>query len=151
MALVELLLPALPAHVRTARLVVVAAARRAGLEDELVDEVRLAVGEACARAVELEAEEPGAARVMIAVDEGPEGLSISVSDGGRPTEPAEELGEKAFGPEGDSAEVALAVLEGLVDRCEVTHVPEGGTTVRMTWPLRAQANGRVPSAPGGVA
>ena len=55
MAVVELLLPALPAHVRTARLVVVAAARRAGLADELVDEVRLAVGEACARAVGMHA------------------------------------------------------------------------------------------------
>jgi hypothetical protein len=33
MALVELLLSPLPAHVRTARLVVVAAARRAGLDD----------------------------------------------------------------------------------------------------------------------
>ena len=37
MALVELLLTPLPAHVRTARLVGVAAARRAGLDDELID------------------------------------------------------------------------------------------------------------------
>ncbi len=44
MALVELLLTPLPAHVRTARLVVVAAARRAGLDDERVDELRLALG-----------------------------------------------------------------------------------------------------------
>jgi anti-sigma regulatory factor (Ser/Thr protein kinase) len=38
-------------HVRTARLVAVAAARRAGLDEEAVDDVRLAVGEAVARAV----------------------------------------------------------------------------------------------------
>jgi anti-sigma regulatory factor (Ser/Thr protein kinase) len=38
-------------HVRTARLVAVAAARRAGLDEESVDDVRLAVGEAVARAV----------------------------------------------------------------------------------------------------
>ena len=37
MALVELLLSPLPSHVRTARLVAVAAARRAGLDDERVD------------------------------------------------------------------------------------------------------------------
>jgi anti-sigma regulatory factor (Ser/Thr protein kinase) len=42
-----------PAHVRTVRLVTVAAARRAGVPDELLDEVRLAVGEACSRAVAL--------------------------------------------------------------------------------------------------
>ena len=38
---------------RTARLVAVAVARRAGVADELLDEVRLAIGEACTRAVAL--------------------------------------------------------------------------------------------------
>src|SRR5262249_48929482 len=42
-----------PAHVRTARLVGVAVARRAGVAEELVEEVRLAIGEACSRAVAL--------------------------------------------------------------------------------------------------
>jgi len=46
---VELELPATAEHVRTARLVSVAVARRMGLDDQLVEEVRLAVGEACAR------------------------------------------------------------------------------------------------------
>jgi anti-sigma regulatory factor (Ser/Thr protein kinase) len=47
MATVELKIPPLPVHVRTARLVGVAAGRRAGLDDVLVDELRLALGEAC--------------------------------------------------------------------------------------------------------
>lgn len=38
-------------HVRMARLVVVAAARRAGVDEARLDDVRLAVGELCARAV----------------------------------------------------------------------------------------------------
>lgn len=42
-----------PEHVRTARLVAVAHARRVGVEAGLLDEVRLAVGEACSRAVGL--------------------------------------------------------------------------------------------------
>ena len=42
----------LPAHVRTARLVATAVARRSGVDEALLDEVRLAVGEACSRAVE---------------------------------------------------------------------------------------------------
>jgi hypothetical protein len=41
------------AHVRTARLVAAAMARRSGVAEELLDEVRLAVGEACGRAVQL--------------------------------------------------------------------------------------------------
>jgi anti-sigma regulatory factor (Ser/Thr protein kinase) len=44
---------ALPAHVRTARLIAAAVARRAGVDESLLDEVRLAVGEACSRAVGL--------------------------------------------------------------------------------------------------
>jgi len=52
MATVELTFTALPAHVRTARLVATAVARRSGVEEALLDEVRLAVGEACSRAVE---------------------------------------------------------------------------------------------------
>lgn len=52
MATVELTFSALPAHVRTARLVATAIARRTGVEESLLDEVRLAVGEACSRAVE---------------------------------------------------------------------------------------------------
>src|SRR5437763_12371782 len=51
MATVEVTFTALPAHVRTARLVALAVARRVGVADDLLDEVRLAVGEACSRAV----------------------------------------------------------------------------------------------------
>jgi anti-sigma regulatory factor (Ser/Thr protein kinase) len=42
-----------PAHVRTARLVAVAVARQCGVSESLLDEIRLAVGEACSRAVGL--------------------------------------------------------------------------------------------------
>jgi anti-sigma regulatory factor (Ser/Thr protein kinase) len=52
MAMVEVTFTPLPAHVRTARLVAVAVARRSGVAESLLDEVRLAVGEACSRAVE---------------------------------------------------------------------------------------------------
>lgn len=49
MATVELRFSALPEHVRTARLVAAAVARRAGVDEAVLDEVRLAVGEACTR------------------------------------------------------------------------------------------------------
>jgi anti-sigma regulatory factor (Ser/Thr protein kinase) len=42
-----------PAYVRTVRMVAVAVARRAGVADALLDEVRLAIGEACTRAVQV--------------------------------------------------------------------------------------------------
>ena len=52
MAVVQLTISALPAHVRTARLMATAVARRAGVSESTLDEIRLAVGEACSRAVE---------------------------------------------------------------------------------------------------
>ena len=52
MATVEVTFTPLPVHVRTARLVATAVARRSGVAESLLDEVRLAVGEACSRAVE---------------------------------------------------------------------------------------------------
>ncbi len=53
MATVTLRLTPQRAHVRTARLVAAAMARRSGVSEELLDEVRLAIGEACGRAVQL--------------------------------------------------------------------------------------------------
>lgn len=53
MATVRLSFSPAPAHVRTARLVGVAVARRAGVPEELLEEIRLAIGEACSRAVAL--------------------------------------------------------------------------------------------------
>jgi hypothetical protein len=42
-----------PAYVSTVRMVAAAVAQKAGVPDELLDEVRLAIGEACSRAVAL--------------------------------------------------------------------------------------------------
>jgi len=143
MAHVELLLSALPAHVRTARLVVVAAARRAGLDDSLVDELRLAVGEACSRAVGLHRTHAPDAQVRVLIADDPTGLTVSVTDVGPaasgPT-PSDDVAEdllEASDPDADvlvDPDVALAVLSGLVDDCDV-EAGAGGTTVTMRWPL----------------
>jgi serine/threonine-protein kinase RsbW len=157
MALVELHLSPLPSHVRTARLVVVAAARRAGLDDELVDELRLAIGEACSRAVGLHARHAPETPVLLTVTDGAGGLVVQVTDQGPAAGPAP--GDLSAGLlDGDAAgderapfqgvdrlldalvdpDVALAVVTGLVDDVEVEHGP-GGTTITMRWPLPAAA------------
>ena len=51
MATVRLAFSPAPEYVRTARLVGVAVARRAGVAEELLEDVRLAIGEACGLAV----------------------------------------------------------------------------------------------------
>ena len=146
MALVELLLSPLPSHVRTARLVVVAAARRAGLEDGLVDELRLAVGEACSRAVGLNARHAPDVPVKVQVTDDPTGLTLSVQDAGPAAGPApDDLTEDLLdGPEDDASpadpDVALAVLHGLVDAVDV-EAGDLGTRVTMRWPLPVAARG----------
>jgi len=146
MALVELTLAPLPAHVRTARLVGVAAARRAGLDAGLVDELRLALGEACSRAVGLHARHAKDVPVRITVSDEPGGLTITVIDQGPAAGPASDdpagdlLGSDVEGDDVVDPDVALAVLSGLVDDYSVDAGP-GGTTVVLRWPLPATAAG----------
>ncbi|UGY92320.1 ATP-binding protein [Streptomyces gobiensis] len=140
MATVELRFSALPEHVRTARLVAAAVARRAGVDEAVLDEVRLAVGEACSRAVGLHISNGLDTPVRVALIEDEKKFSIEVGDdvpivtpsqaaGGHeaPAEPGEE--ESAEG----NGEMGLAVISGLVDDVEVTTDERGGL-IRMTWP-----------------
>lgn len=158
MALVELLFPPSPEHVRTARLVVAAAARRVGLADELVDELRLALGEACGRAVLLHARHAPDVRVEVTVRDDPAGLTVAVRDRGPAAGPVatdaagllEDAFNDAFSDDGVDGEggladpdVALAVVQGLVDDVSIEPDPQG-TTVIMRWPLPVRLSG-VPS------
>lgn len=80
MATVELRFSALPEHVRTARLVAAAVARRSGVDEAVLDEVRLAVGEACSRAVGLHQLSGVTAPVKVSLIEEEKQFSIEVGD-----------------------------------------------------------------------
>jgi len=138
MARVELLLSPLAVHVRTARLVGVAAARRAGLADELVDELRLAIGEACSRAVALNSVHAPQVPIKIVLRDGPTGLTVEVTDAGPESGPVSDDVEELFGEDDVDPRVALAVLAGLVDELEIT-TTSSGTTVSLRWPLPVRA------------
>jgi serine/threonine-protein kinase RsbW len=151
MATVEVSFTALPAHVRTARLVALAVARRAGVSDELIDEVRLAVGEACSRAVGVnQGKAPESPVVMRLADE-QDRFSVEVVDVG-PLEASvggpdldldpDTLAEPAPNDAGHDPlpdllppGFGLAVISGLVEDVAVTSETDG-THVRMTWPAR---------------
>jgi len=78
---VALRFQAAPEHVRTARLVAVAVARRAGMDEVRLDEIRLAVGEVCARAVRrsLQSGKP-AGDVLVELDDQGPTLDVVVTD-----------------------------------------------------------------------
>src|SRR5580704_7629014 len=159
MATVEVTFPPLPAHVRTARLVATAVARRSGIDESLLDEVRLAVGEACSRAVEAHRKYcPGQPIRVVLCDDG-ERFEVVVTDAA----PADADGEApvAAAPQGGNgtargaaagdggtaagadgvilqlpAGVGLAVITGLADDVHIS--PAGdGTSIAMSWKRRS--------------
>ena len=122
-----------PALVRTVRLVAAAVARRAAVHEAMIEEIRLAVGEACA--------------VMIGIEE--TDVAQQTSD---PSERVvvrmtlENTVDAAI--EGRVADLSIdlagldlnpwALLQGLSDELSVRD--EGGrTTVSMSWPITAPA------------
>ncbi|MFE3996500.1 ATP-binding protein [Streptomyces goshikiensis] len=135
MATVELRFSAQPEHVRTARLVAAAVARRAGVEEALLDEVRLAVGEACSRAVGLHRVNGLLAPVRVVLTEEEKTFSIEVGDGVPGASESVPGIAAVLDPdiEGED-EMGLAVISGLVDDVEVT-TGESGGTIKMSWPV----------------
>jgi serine/threonine-protein kinase RsbW len=138
MATVELTFSALPAHVRTARLVATAIARRTGVAESLLDEVRLAVGEACSRAVEAHRVHCPGEPIRIELRDDSGRFEVTVSD----LAPSDEVKQEQpfdLGMLSDSfmSGFGIAVITGLADDVEVFPSPKG-TNIRMSWPA---ANG----------
>lgn len=142
MATVELSFTALPAHVRTARLVATAVARRSGVDESLLDEVRLAVGEACSRAVEGHQLNCPAEPVRLALTDlagrfevevtdtcAPDGLA----DGGTGGAPTAVSGVEEAALAGLPSGLGIAVLTSLADDVQISATP-AGTRIRMSWP-----------------
>lgn len=153
MATVEVTFTPLPAHVRTARLVATAVARRSGVDESLLDEVRLAVGEACSRAVEAHRRHCPAEPVRIEMTDSGKRFVVTVSDhaptaSARSSVPApagpesfgyDSFGYDSVGPDGGPAIPAgfgLAVISGLADDVRVLST-SSGVSVRMSWPSAA--------------
>ncbi|MET9089642.1 ATP-binding protein [Streptomyces sp. NPDC004237] len=139
MATVELRFSALPEHVRTARLVAAAVARRAGVDEAVLDEVRLAIGEACSRAVGLHQSAGITDPVRVALIEEEKQFSIEVGDEAPRSAPGDRApgGAADADMEAEEDEMGLAVISGLVDDVEVTAGEHGGL-IRMTWPTTPQ-------------
>jgi serine/threonine-protein kinase RsbW len=155
MATVEVTFTPLPVNVRTARLVATAVARRSGVAGSLLDEVRLAVGEACSRAVEAHLRHCPGEPIRVELTDDGEQFEVVVTDAvpdpqhggpGAPDGSGSFDVTAGFGagfaaldgevplrlPDG----VGLAVIAGLAD--DVRVAPAGrGTSVTMSWKRRA--------------
>jgi serine/threonine-protein kinase RsbW len=103
MATVEVTFTPLPAHVRTARLVATAVARRSGVDESLLDEVRLAVGEACSRAVEAHQKHCPTQPIRVALSDDGERFEVVVTDAAPPDPAAADFTYSPLPPAADPA------------------------------------------------
>jgi serine/threonine-protein kinase RsbW len=133
----------LPEHVRTARFIAASVARRAGVAEGVLDEIKLAVSEACSLAVRFNLAHAPSSPVELRLIEDPERFSVEVADSvGRPAPDAD--GELAFDLTDDDRvdgvdlsgheRLGLAVISGLVDDVTVEYLA-AGSVVTMTWPI----------------
>lgn len=132
MAVVELDVPPRSVYVGVVRLAVAALGRSLDMAEESVEDLKIAVSEACANAViaheEAEIEDP--VRIVWSDDEGR--IEIEVTSGGEP--PVDE-GTGALTSTGSLASrdvLSLALLQSLVDQCTVENLPEGGSITRLS-------------------
>ena len=123
-------------------------ARRAGFTDGVVDEIRLAVSEACSLAVRFHQAHAPAVPVEVRLIESSEQFSVEVADCvGRPAPeadadwtfdlPDEDAGMPGVGADvdlGGHERIGLAVISGLVDDVSVQYLTDG-SVVTMTWPI----------------
>jgi len=147
MPTVEVSFTALPAHVRTARLIALAVARRAGVDEQILDEVRLAVGEACSRAVNIHQGAALTDPIVMRLSDEQDRFTVQVTDrGSMDGSEADDMGDLDAGSLTDAVDpgadpipdllppgFGLAVISGLVEDVAVTSDGDG-TSVRMTWP-----------------
>src|SRR4051794_30736644 len=113
-----------PALVRTVRLVAAAVTRRADCKDSLVEEIRLAVGEACAVMIGFDEIRGGSDEQVRVVLSGGSDFRVTVT--GRVEDEDNAFGDIGLDP--------WALLGGLSEDLAVEE-KDGVTSLTMSWPL----------------
>ncbi|HVT20607.1 MAG TPA: ATP-binding protein [Mycobacteriales bacterium] len=148
MSTIEVRFSPLTAHVRTARLIAISVARRARVDEEQLDEIRLAVGETCSRAVGVHISRGSDEPVTMRLSDDLNRFTVEVINVGTladdPTAAMDlveassrALAEGAVDTDGMPTGFGLAVVSGLVEDLFVTS-DAGMTTIRMSWPIGSE-------------
>jgi serine/threonine-protein kinase RsbW len=133
----ELEFPPKPEFVRLARHTVGALARLHDIRDDVVDDIKLAVSEACTTAVGT----PGAEREPLVIRASATGQSLAIDI----FDPSSTVLREIVGDPSEldtedlpfERALALPVIRGLVDQVGVTPRDGGGTTLRMVISVEA--------------
>jgi len=136
-------IPADPEQVRTARLFAGATARHFGLDEETVEDLKVAVSEAVTNAIRAHAEAGTDEPIRVLATAGPDSIRFDVVDRGPASGARTPVADAAYTPPaglGDST-LGLVVISALFPAVEFTPNPGGGTTVsiRMERPGQVEA------------
>ena len=143
---IELEIPARAEFVALARLVVSAlAASDSSLADERIDDLKLAVSEACTNAIEAHDAAGSAERVLVRCHAGVDSVEVCVEDRGHGFDPAD-LPDHPPVTDPDRLKfergLGIPLIRALVDEVEFSPTAEG-TSVRLV--MRLGGNGADPS------
>jgi serine/threonine-protein kinase RsbW len=132
----ELAFPPRPEFVSTARHTVAALARLHELSDEVVEDIKLAVSEACTSAVVASSREGSSVPVRVAAFVDGSTMVIEVQDAGQVGTSGN--GDAEFQTDEGPFQPALSmpVLQGLVDHVEIVHKDDGRSALRLRVGLR---------------
>jgi serine/threonine-protein kinase RsbW len=132
---VTLTIPCAPEYVGTARLTILGVAGRMGFAYDQIEDIRLAVGEACTNAIERITQGGGntdgaTLTIRSQVDTGR--LTIEVEDRAGAPAGAADLEAPAGDIDGmNPQELGAVLMEILMDEVNVETLPEGGSRVRL--------------------
>ena len=127
---VELVIPCRPEYVGVARLAVLGIASRMPFSYDEVEDVRLAVGEACTHAVERAGSAEAKIKIVSTVD--PHSLVIEVTDDVAAGAPVPAPVDESAAPDGvDTQGLGALLMEILVDEVKISS-GQTGTSVRLT-------------------
>ena len=124
----QLAIPARSVYVGVARLALASVARQAGLDEEKVEDLRIAVSEACANAVLADDASDSAQAVRIGWHQLADRVVVEISDESSHALPDPEDSIVGAG----RLDMSVALLRSLVDECAFEPRPDGGRTTRLT-------------------
>lgn len=136
----ELDLPSKPEYVRTARHTVGALARLHGLPEDMVEDIKLAVSEACTTALTASQDTSAELPITVRAWHDTDSMVLEVLDRG-PGPTKEVLGDPDELDTGDlpfETALALPLIRGLVDEVAVSPREGGGSSLRMTVSFQAE-------------
>ena len=130
MPVIEIDIPPRSPYVGVVRLAVAALARARGVEEEQVEDLRIAVSEACANAVLAHEEQGSEEPVSVRWSDDDGRIVIEVADRGATSEPSgDEADTQGFSTR---AVMSFALLKSLVDSCDLSPRDGGGTITRLS-------------------